>query len=336
MAARPSLKTVAHAARVSIATASLALRHDRRIAAQTRARVQAAAEATGYRPDPTLAALAARRFHRDKDLAGSAMLFVTAHPMGWAFSEVRFLDACRQRAEALGYRFEHVEAGDPESWPTLERTWFYRGVRALIFGNSLHNQRLLDAPWPRFAVVCCGGYFQQPAYHTVKADAARAVFRLWEEGWRRGYRRIGFAMLRHGQPIFDDILRAGVARELAARARPLVPPLFSPIEERAPFLAWHRKHRPDLVIAFPPIAHDWLKDAGVRVPRDAGLMVLPFEAPAKVSGWDEDNPAISAAAVELADHLVRHGDTGRPSTPRIIEVPGSFKDLGTAPIKASR
>lgn len=64
-----NLRSVARAAGVSLATASLALRSRDEISVETRARVQAAAEKLGYRPNPLVSelmgGLRGRRRHRD-------------------------------------------------------------------------------------------------------------------------------------------------------------------------------------------------------------------------------------------------------------------------------
>jgi len=64
MSQPPTLRDVAHAAGVGLATASRALSGHPRCAVVTRQRVRAIARALGYRPDPGISALAQRRLGR--------------------------------------------------------------------------------------------------------------------------------------------------------------------------------------------------------------------------------------------------------------------------------
>ena len=104
------MREVAARAGVSHITVSRALRNDTRVAAGTRARVLAAAEALGYKPNPLVNAYAAH-IRRSKGIAPSCNLgWLSATPerhKAGHFAWVRpYLRGALERATALGFALE--------------------------------------------------------------------------------------------------------------------------------------------------------------------------------------------------------------------------------------
>jgi hypothetical protein len=69
---------VAKAAKVSVATASLALRHSPRCAAKTRRMVARVAKRLGYAPDPHVARLMSYLHRAGQKQAGATLAYITA------------------------------------------------------------------------------------------------------------------------------------------------------------------------------------------------------------------------------------------------------------------
>src|SRR6201996_5015560 len=121
--ARPTMKTVAAKAGVSIMTVSRALRNQPNLPDKTRARIKRIAQEIGYRPNPLVSTLMAQlrgnRPHKDTP----SICYVTAYPdpNQWRKSpyNVSSFNGALARAEELGYRLEHFCL--TESGMTFER-----------------------------------------------------------------------------------------------------------------------------------------------------------------------------------------------------------------------
>jgi len=117
MSARITMRQIAAAAGVSVATVSMALRNSEKITPETRAKVREVAEKLNYRPDPLIAALAGRR--RERNLSSLDIIaYVTAYPTkeGWRanrFAPAAYDGACA-RAAQRGYRIEHFWLRDEQ------------------------------------------------------------------------------------------------------------------------------------------------------------------------------------------------------------------------------
>ena len=103
----PSMSDIAHRARVSKNTVSLALRNDAQIPPATRRRIQKIAERIGYRKNPVVAHLMAQlrvdrspRFQSTLGLLNANLdpRAFTHHPTVPAYVE-----GCRRRAAEMGY-----------------------------------------------------------------------------------------------------------------------------------------------------------------------------------------------------------------------------------------
>ena len=131
---RCNLKDVGHRAGVTAATASLALRGGARIPPVTRRKVQRAAKALGYLPDPVLSALIARR-DEGRVLRVYANLAALVDDRWFeAGGKPRWMEIClaaMQRAcTQLGYHLEviHIQRDlAPSSHP--DRILQARGIR---------------------------------------------------------------------------------------------------------------------------------------------------------------------------------------------------------------
>src|ERR1035437_9571570 len=84
-AQRVTLRDLAQKAGVSHVTISRALRNDPSISAARRGEVKKLAEEMGYRPDPSLSALAAYRFARQEHKIQSALAWINRYqdPKQW-------------------------------------------------------------------------------------------------------------------------------------------------------------------------------------------------------------------------------------------------------------
>jgi len=129
-----TLADVARKAGVSTATASMALRKQRRISPATRHRVQRAAKELGYVPNPNLTRLMAHLRLRRKPAFRSVIAGLTTEREGAArLYAHEVVAAARKRAHELGYGFHLLQI--PTSATTRrvqERELRHRGIEGVI------------------------------------------------------------------------------------------------------------------------------------------------------------------------------------------------------------
>jgi LacI family transcriptional regulator len=93
----------------------------------------------------------------------------------------------------------------------------------------------------------------------------------------------------------------------------------------AAFGRWIERQRPDVVITIGPTVGTWLKELGLRVPRDIGLanVDVALDTPG-TTGIDQSPRIIGAAAIDLLISLIHHHERGVPAVPRVTKVQGTF------------
>src|SRR5215204_5816254 len=110
---RPTLRSLAAEAEVSLTTMSFALRNSPEISVRTRERLQRLASNRGYRPDPQIAKLMSHLRTRASARATSNLCGLCQHwemppdPKGDYF--YRLCEGLRHRAVELGYAFDLIK-----------------------------------------------------------------------------------------------------------------------------------------------------------------------------------------------------------------------------------
>ncbi len=308
-----SLEAIAARAGVSKATVSNALNGRGRVAEATRERIRRLAEEAGYRPNLTLAALAAKRFKQLEpgELARVAVLHRGASVsredghFGPAFAghgfAVEMIDTLR-----------HADAGK------LSRRLYQQGVQAVIVHRCLEDPAYFDGfDFRPFAVLSFDQRFSEhfPGYHLMRVSRMAIFFDLWRRMRERGHRRIGVVMYRHPEP------RPGNERVLAALARcrertparERVPPLYfesferqdlAPLAEALP--RWIEKHRPDALLLFGPALLPFAAPTGLP-------HAVLTAAGGDTSGYGNGNEEMDEQAASFLETLIRSGKRGLPA-----------------------
>ena len=131
------MEEVGRAAGCHPSTVSLALRGDARIPAETRARVQAAADKLGYRINPLVAAwVSARRAGRPVEQRVAAA-YLTCHPGTFRWqADAHFrsiFDGAREQAERAGFTLTEFRLSDYAPYLTrLNQVFVTRSVQGLM------------------------------------------------------------------------------------------------------------------------------------------------------------------------------------------------------------
>lgn len=319
-------------------TVSLALRDDPRITAETRERVRAIAETLGYRPDPALATLARQRWAGHETGSGAVLAYVIDSRYPGLNLQRRFFSAARGRAGQHGFDLQEFDFADYADVRAAMRVLNTRGIRGILVPQLPWPDEPLirNMPAEDFTVVCVGRGVIATPFHMVSRDMFQVTSIVWREVLRRGYRRIGAAIMRHSPPALDDPERLGASLALQHECLPAhqhIPVLTADPLDKAAFLAWMERHTPEAVIALVPRVHAWLCDAGWRVPEDvalAGLVAIPEECP-HMSGCLRQEGELAAAGVDALIAAMAGHEWGIPEKPRRLLVSPSWYEGTSLP-----
>jgi len=338
---RPAtLQDVADRAGVHRTTVSLALRSHPSIPPATRERIQTVATKLGYRANPLVTALMRSR-RTGQAVKHTVLAYVSNHPTrhGWRppeSPEPDFFPGAAQRAKELGYKLEHFWMAEPGMSPArFADILSARGIHGVLVGRLPVRKHELELDWARFSCVALGLTLESPRLHHVAENHAYTTRHSMMECIARGYRRIGFVFSTPNDypRVGDRWLGGYLSQQLRLAPKDRVPPYQEDASDRAAFLAWFRRWRPDalLVSRAPPII-GWLEEAGVRVPADVGIVELRNERPELGHAGVFYEPAkVGALGVEMLVGLIHRCESGVPSDPHEILLTGVWLDGKTLP-----
>jgi DNA-binding LacI/PurR family transcriptional regulator len=355
MLTRVSLADVARKTGFTPSTVSKALRGIGTMPASTREKIRKSADSLGYRPNPLLASLARRHFgakHTAETPLASFHL-PEANPDDQVLVQ-KILQIQQEHARKLGYRLEAFKVSDFKDGAHATKVLFSRGFLGIVLPTHFRLDLLPGMDWDRFSVVGWGESVVDasdstlPLLYRATVDHFRVVLQAWEEVWKRGYRRIGFALFQAEQPLMDEQLRWGAVRNclqgIPARLR--IPPFAFRIPFQGPFNfsalgKWTRRNRPEAVIGFNGFIRWALEHEGFRIPEDFGFAVLHRDVDSELilergncdSGMKEMRLQSMLTAVELLDQQIRHHQYGMPPEPRTILINSEWVEGETLPQK---
>ncbi|MCF3648423.1 LacI family DNA-binding transcriptional regulator [Synoicihabitans lomoniglobus] len=323
MSKRITQKDIARHLHLDKSTVSLALRDAPAINPTTRDRVMKAAKELGYRPDPALAVLAQCRWAGHEKGSGSVLAYLMDLRIQGGEQHGRFLPAAKARAEERGFILQVFDLAEYASLEQACRVLSHRGIRGLLapqflFGDDLER---LNTMMKDFTVIGLDLGFYPIPFHVVAPDVFETGRLVWETVVKRGYRRIGCAVLQHQPEAYDDRVRLGAAM---AQQHKLVPPqdhiplLTSAPDDRDSFCRWMDRYQPDVVIGFISRVYRWIESTGRKVPEDvayASLMVLMEEFPDH-SGAPVPNTEIAVTGVDALIAAIHANEWGVPQLQR--------------------
>ena len=306
---------------------SLALRNNPGTTPATRARVHGMAAKLGYRPDPALATLARQRWAGHETGSGATFAYLTDSRMRNVLQQRCFLPAARARAEARGYFLQPFDLADYTSLTAMARVLHNRGIRGLLVPQfeQARGPGILEMPVDNFTVVCLDLGWVRAPFHIVSSDRFEGTRRVWAEAVKRGYRRIGGAILSHRPRAVDDATRYGAstsAQEEYLRTSERIPLLTSAPTDRDSFLRWLDRYEPEAVIGLVPVVHEWLAGTGRRVPEDiafATLTAFSREYP-RLSGVLRHRDEIGSTGVDTLIAAIHENEWGVPVLQRMLMI----------------
>jgi DNA-binding LacI/PurR family transcriptional regulator len=332
----PSLQDVARLAKVSLSTASRALKNHPRISKATCLRVQKIATSCGYRANPVLTSLAQEWRKGRQSHYKSTLAYITSFPnaslkQGDAY--YLFYCAAKERATQLGYTLESFWLKEPGMTGRRASTILKsRGIRGLLIANPPSAIGHLSLEWQSFAAVAVGFCLSAPHLHYVCNDHASSISLALRKLRHAGYQRIGLVV----EPIADQYARGMFLATflhyqhfLKASFRV---PLFndkkgSAFFTQAAFSDWFHKHQPDAILCVHPRIKAWVEQLGKKIPQDVALITLDLlTSNSKWTGIDARTQIVGTASVDLLVQELQMNVLGVPKFPKAILIEGRWQD----------
>lgn len=332
-----TLADIGAKAGVSTATVSMALRNNPRISLRTRALVQETAKSLGYWPDPLLSALVARRHrgHTTRTLANLAVIVDDKWKRDVLAGEWLdpALEGMRSACLHLGYGLDvlYLEE-DFGNLHNPDRFLDARGIRGLVFPSLPNGHLKLNLDWSRYAIITLGSPPSNIAFHRVGTDFYAGMGVVCSELSKLGYRRVGLAhsYSRESSHRFEWL--ASLCKETHVIPKRLVPvpPHLPACFSKDTYIRWIKKHKPECVISSEPESLSYLKEAGIRVPEDIGVVSLATSRlPESISGLSIDYGLIGDICIMQLHGLLVRGESGVPSQQQETLICANWIDRNT-------
>lgn len=331
-----TLSDIGKAAGVSISTASLALRHDPRIALVTRKKVQEIANQLGYKPDPMLSALIARRNRKHRAIANLAALvdnrWTSWKRLGWLR---KILDGMHTACEELGYQLDELSIQEELSTISKpDRLLTARGIRGLVLLPTVDDHLMIKIDFNNFAFVVVGNSHLGRQAHRVGSDAFAGMQMTCEKLVQAGYRKVALAHPLSVETRLRYEWLGGLTQQAFHRSSPLkiLPPYLpeTQMQEKA-FMAWFKKYRPEAIISNEECMASWLENAGFQIPRDVGIAFLNADNMSypNPTGICQHLEASGRSAVEQIHTSLLRGEMGFPEVAKEILMRPHWSDGGS-------
>jgi len=315
-----TVREVASRAGVSASTAAAALRGAAWVRPETRSRIETAAAELGYRRDPAASILAAKRGQSGQKarLVSIGVLHEPTVPGRTAYTGKAGLDA------AVAQRGWVVHAANLEEINDLNRLarrWEDMGIDAVVLVRTKVPLTRIDFPWHRFTVLSTEVGRLREGFDVVRPSQFGAITECLRETKCRGYRRFGFWLRVHPEPLPDDHVRCGACKafqELELRGEKKLPMLLTPFGEHQERLRrWLEKHQPEVVVTFWGIDVRDIEAVGWRVPDDIAMVCLQVSSvmEGRVAGlMDREQPVGEAVCnfIERKLTMSRRGLSDHP------------------------
>ncbi len=331
---RPTLRSLAAEAGVSLTTMSFALRDSREVSAATRERLQRLARARGYRRNPLVGALFSQvRAHKPRGDHHVIAYLNTWWPKPvWETCNTKTgqFRGAAQRATELGFHLENFWLHEPGMTPTrLAQILKARGIRGVLIGPLQNQAAAIHFPWQDFALATLGYSLHAPAVSRACHAHFRGMYRAMDELIARGYGRIGYVTSRDFEERVNSLWGAAFRfnqHRLAAKHR-IEPLVFAGEAESGVLQRWLVEARPDAIVNALPGVFEQMSALGARPPAHIGFVHLDLPThlkTAKVTGVDQLWEIVGAGAFDLIASQLYTNAYGVPPHPVTHLIEGAW------------
>jgi len=327
-----TLRTLAATLGVSAATVSRALSGHPNVRLEVRTRVQAAAQQLGYAPNQLVGSVMAHvRAARTQSFHGNlAIVFVPSaeqpQPMPM---QVKIIASAQLRAHELGFTMGTFQLDSPHSTAEiLGRVLRARGVQGVVFIHPRQLTTIDSFPFADFASVAIDYASPTMLQHSVSIDHYSTLSSALARLQARGYARVGLFIEGHKDERIMFKWTAAFRSYQESRGGIAMIPVLKLEKMTAPkFLAWHRLHRPDLVLGHVDKAVAWLRSAGCGVPSHTGYFNLNWNERTRLCAGLELRPELQGkVAVESLVAQIHRNERGLPADPQTLTLRGEWVD----------
>ena len=200
---RVTLRDIARASGVHLATVSRALRKDSQVGAETTREVCRIAQEMGYKPDPMLTALSAYRSQTKKPAYHATIAWVTndytRHGWNTCTTFDLYFKGAHERASQIGYQLEEFWLREPGVTPERATSILRnRGISGLIIAPQPKPKMRVRLDWDNFSTIAIGFTTARPTLNIVSNHHFHAMSMVVRRIRAHGYRRIGLSIhFRH-------------------------------------------------------------------------------------------------------------------------------------------
>ena len=327
-----SIRIIAEACGVSIATVSRALAGHPTVRPETRERVVAAARRLGYARNNLVGTVMSQlRASRAMNFKGSLALIHVPSPGQPHLlpTQQRIIEGARARAVELGFKLDvFTLSAEGFNLRRLVQVLRARNVSGLILIYSDPSNATADFPWDDFTAVEIDYGEREPRITTVCIDHYQTFMGALSRLHALGYRRMGLFLERFKDDrLWFRFSAAYHSFHLYETSAKQLPPYVTERMQAGGFLAWYRKHKPDLVVGHVDEAVGWLRSIGVRVPEATAYFNLNWTARRRPCAGLDYVPELqgSVAADSVIGQVLRH-ERGRPANPLNTMIRGRWVD----------
>ena len=329
-----SIRKIARGLGLSHTTVSEALRDSPRVNAVTRKRVQKAARAVGYHPNPLAGALMSEmRRARSGTFRGVLAILDLDGPDSRPASSNRYhrelVRGASARAAELGFKAETIVTGTRGiSDARLDTILQARGIRGLLLLPIARKADLSGLDWTHFAGIYTDYLIESPALHAVCPDHYRSMVSAVQKLHDLGYRRLGLVLhADHDSRLLHRWEAAFHTYHEHHAQKEALPPLVLPELERTAFIRWFKTKRPDAVLCHRAEVMEWMKECGARIPETHGFCCLNVTSNTQsCAGLDLQPSLLGARGVELLIAALHRNDCGVPEHPSTTTIPAIWVD----------
>ncbi len=339
--AAPTLRTLARTLGLSRTTISDALRGSPRVNPQTAERVRAAAKAAGYESNPlTGTVMSLLRRSRSQKFRGvlAAIEMVDAdRPQHAVRYNERVLAGVSERADTLGFKVERFQiAQNGLKLSRLDTILQTRGIHAMVVLPASGFPDLANLRWQQYTAVYIDYFIDHPPLHCICSDHYRSMVALLQQLYTRGFRRPGlFIEITHDERLHYRWEGAFLALQKYLPSTTAVPALRLPTVTRAGFMAWFKKYDPDVVIGHQPVAIEWMKECGAKVPETHSFVCLnSLRTDGECAALDLQASHLGMRAAELVIGQLLHNELGVPVEPSLTTIPAKLLEGPTLRLAA--
>lgn len=298
----------------------------------TRQKILKTAERLGYQPDPDLAramSVVRTKKHRQQQAVLAVVREMVSHDelQGGGYHFVPF-EYIQKSAAAHGYLTEEFWLGkDGLSAKRLSDILHARGIEGMIVSPQSVSMPCRDMDYSRFAAVALGYSMKEPSLHRSTTNVVPGIQAVLAKLKDRGYRRIGIAITSWADSRTQNVYTSGMLHYQHSQADGQgVPLLLFPhndfSQDEAVLRKWVKKHRPDVIISFDRYVPEWIRNMGLRIPEDIGLVVHDWTPGMNCwAGINHRRQYIADGAVDLLIMQLMRRERGVPEVPRQLSIP---------------